>query len=156
MPPSTYQLSMECWQDFPCVETTWPLDHYGYGQRYGGRVNGRQLPNLRSNRVALEEKLGRALFPGMKALHHCDNPPCIQSEHLYEGTQSQNMHDMYARDRHPRDCVKAPRLSDAVRAEVRRQRGTGLTQDDIARALGIGQGSVSRILAEGSDGSQVR
>ena len=143
-----YQLSMGRWRDFPCIETTWPLNHDGYGVRYAGRANGRALPQLRSNRVALEEKLGRALLPGMHALHHCDNPPCIQPEHLYEGTQSQNMHDMYDRNRHPRGCVVPRRLPDSVRAAVRARHAAGLTQDKIAAELSIGQGSVSRILAE--------
>lgn len=78
-----------------------------------------------------------------------------QPAHLYEGTQSQNMHDMYDRGRHPRIRVGRTRLSDFVRDEVRRMRAAGLTQDKIARELRIGQGSVSRILAEVLNGAQV-
>lgn len=136
------------WRDFPCIETTWPRNQDGYGVRYAGRANGRPLPQLRSNRVALEEKLGRALLPGMKALHHCDNPPCVQAEHLYEGTQSQNMHDMYDRGRHPVIRTGRARLPASVRDAVRVHRAAGLAQDDIAHALGIAQSTVSRILAE--------
>jgi hypothetical protein len=32
-------------------------------------------------------------------LHHCDNPPCFELSHLYAGTQSRNMLDMYERGR---------------------------------------------------------
>lgn len=32
-------------------------------------------------------------------LHTCDYPPCFERSHLYAGTQSANMKDMYARDR---------------------------------------------------------
>jgi hypothetical protein len=54
----------------------------------------------RVNRVALEQKLGRPLLPGMQALHTCDNPPCRNPEHLYEGTQKQNIADVLARGHH--------------------------------------------------------
>jgi hypothetical protein len=30
---------------------------------------------------------------GVKILHHCDNPPCGEIEHLYPGTQIDNMRD---------------------------------------------------------------
>jgi hypothetical protein len=35
----------------------------------------------------------------MQVNHHCDNPPCVNVEHLYEGTQIDNMRDKLARDR---------------------------------------------------------
>jgi hypothetical protein len=34
--------------------------------------------------------------------HHCDNPPCCNPDHLYDGDDSSNMQDMWDRDRHPR------------------------------------------------------
>lgn len=46
--------------------------------------------NRRLNRLMLEIKLGRALRPGMQACHSCDNPPCINPDHLYEATNQQN------------------------------------------------------------------
>lgn len=36
---------------------------------------------------------------GMSVLHHCDNPPCCEPTHLFLGTQSDNMNDMYAKGR---------------------------------------------------------
>jgi hypothetical protein len=75
-----------------CIETEWERrSKDGYG-RQGNRY---------AHRVALEEKLGRPLRPGMKALYTCDNPPCVNPEHLYEGTHGQNMRDMIDRGRHP-------------------------------------------------------
>jgi hypothetical protein len=32
-------------------------------------------------------------------LHHCDTPSCIEMDHLFEGTQLDNMTDMIAKDR---------------------------------------------------------
>lgn len=40
----------------------------------------------------------------LKALHSCDNPPCCNPNHLREGTQANNMHDMNSRQR--RECER--------------------------------------------------
>jgi len=35
----------------------------------------------------------------MQVNHHCDNPPCCNPRHLYEGTPQQNVNDMKNRGR---------------------------------------------------------
>jgi hypothetical protein len=55
-----------------------------------------------AHRYALALKLGRPILPGLMACHHCDNPSCVNPDHLYEGTASDNMQDKWDRDRHPR------------------------------------------------------
>jgi hypothetical protein len=36
---------------------------------------------------------------GLKILHHCDNPPCCNPDHLFVGTQKDNMDDMISKNR---------------------------------------------------------
>lgn len=52
-----------------------------------------------AHRLSLSLALGRPLAPGMQALHHCDNPPCVNPMHLYEGTRDDNRRDAVERDR---------------------------------------------------------
>jgi hypothetical protein len=49
-------------------------------------------------RLVLERKLGRAIRPGFFALHKCDLPPCMNEEHIYEGTHSDNRRDLWERN----------------------------------------------------------
>jgi hypothetical protein len=76
-----------------CHPWTGCADRDGYGW-FGGK-------HRHANTIALEFKLGRPLAPGMCALHTCDNPPCCNEAHLYEGTKKQNRADAAARGRIP-------------------------------------------------------
>jgi hypothetical protein len=78
----------------PCWEWTGGRS----GLRYGGiRFNG---PKVKTHRLAYELWVDE-IPDGLYVLHHCDNPLCINPEHLYAGTQQKNMADMIARGRCP-------------------------------------------------------
>lgn len=50
-------------------------------------------------RLALADKLGRPIAPGMFACHTCDNRRCANPAHLYEGDAASNGADMASRGR---------------------------------------------------------
>lgn len=57
------------------------------------------------HRVAFKLVHGR--WPMPCGLHHCDNPPCVKviddeygPAHIFEGTRTENQHDMTAKGRH--------------------------------------------------------
>lgn len=70
-------------------------------------------------------------------LHHCDNPPCVRFDHLFLGTQVENMDDMARKGRSGRLHIS----DDDVRA-IRDAPGS-LRQ--VAREFGVGGSTVWRI-----------
>jgi HNH endonuclease len=72
--------------------TSHKANSYGYFQI---SINGKQVL---IHRFIYEEKFG-TIKPGNIIRHTCDNPNCINPDHLLEGTQKDNMQDAVDRNR---------------------------------------------------------
>lgn len=105
----------------PCVEYEGTRNKNGYGilpkPVYGTRI---------ASRAALATKLGRPVVGSTR--HTCDNPPCINQDHLIEGTQAQNIADAVERGR----IARGPRKTTCTRGHDVRAVGRRSTSGQCA------------------------
>ena len=87
---------------------------------------------------------------GAAICHHCDNPPCVNPEHLYAGDQATNVADMVTRERlvNPQGEAhgKARLTVDQVRTLRSMYAEGGATQVELSAIYGINQAHISRII----------
>ena len=83
---------------------------------------------------------------GSYVCHRCDQPLCCRPEHLFLGSQTDNMRDAAAKGRVARGerNGQAKLTEDAVR-EIRARRAAGEKLTDLARQYGVVFGIVSAI-----------
>ena len=83
-------------------------------------------------------------------LHRCDTRTCVNPEHLFTGTNAQNMRDMVEKSRqaHLRGELNGmAKLFDADRIEIRRLYATGkYTQQKLADRYRVTQTQISKIV----------
>ena len=105
---------------------------YGHGII---RVNGK---NVRAHRLSLE-KSGVTVPDDKVVCHKCDNPACVNPDHLFIGTQFDNLKDMTDKGRRffKLNRNDAGRVKDMLRC--------GAKQQDIADWFGISNQLVSAI-----------
>jgi len=76
-----------------CLVWTKARNSDGYGSL------GRNGKTIGAHRAAYSDLVG-PIPEGLSVLHHCDNPPCVNPEHLFLGTQKDNVHDALEKKRH--------------------------------------------------------
>lgn len=99
-----------------------------------------------AHRVSFELFIG-PIPEGALICHRCDNRPCVNPEHLYAGSYSDNMRDAQERGQYFRERARNVRLSQTIVDEIRALYATGAyTQKALAEKFGTAQGHISRLV----------
>lgn len=98
-----------------------------------------------AHRVSYAFSVGQ-IPEGKQVLHHCDNPPCVNPDHLFLGTHDDNMADKKAKGRAPIGSNNGN--SSLVESDVVVIRKIkGITRWRMAEIFGVHKSTIDRVLA---------
>ena len=121
-------------------------DKDGYG-KIDLKINGIRSC-IGAHRVSYATFIG-AIPEGVNVLHHCDNPACINPEHLFLGTQKDNMEDMYAKGRENylvgESCSWSKLAENKVKVIRATCKYTNLTNKEIGEIFNVKSGTISAV-----------
>lgn len=121
----------------------------GYGYFDGTPVPGNGKFRELAHRLAYTLAVG-PIPEGLQVCHKCDVPTCVRPDHLFLGTQADNVADMRAKGRqrygnHKREANPNVKLSESDVEEIKRLY-PGTSQTKLAKQFGVAQAHVSRII----------
>lgn len=125
-----------------CIIWTGTLNDRGYGQLQLGRPVGMKY----AHRIAWVLKHGD-LQDDLMVLHRCDQPRCVNADHLFLGTAKDNTDDMVRKSRHPwRQGTRWQKLNETDGERICDLRALGRTHQQIADWFGVSRPLISMIL----------
>ena len=128
--------------DSGCWEWAGVKDRDGYG--VFGHHRGKQL---RAHRASYTEHIGE-IPDGACVCHKCDNPSCINPDHLFIGSTRENTEDMIKKGRKfitSGSLHGMSKLTDKDVSEIIELRKSGLLLKEIAAIYGVSFQHVSLI-----------
>lgn len=125
----------------PCWVWTASLRDTGYGQIM---IAATKIPE-KAHRVSWF--LAHGEWPSAHVLHRCDNRPCVRPDHLFVGTNSENVADKIAKGRQPRGSAVAGVKLTLDNVLTIRRLADELTQRELAGLFSVNQALVSRIIS---------
>lgn len=132
----------------PCWIWTASTQAYGHGQL---RIDGR---SIFAHRISWEVANLQSIPQGMCGCHKCDNPPCVNPDHIFIGTHTDNMQDAWRKGRsgpklHPERMKRgeqngAAKLkeSDVMFIKVAARKGN---YSSLGREFGVNHSTIMKI-----------
>ena len=118
----------------------------GKSHRYGSFKCGKPVRAHRFSWIIANGTIPR----GFLILHHCDNPPCCNPNHLFIGTQQDNMSDMVMKGRvgdRNGELAANSKLTEVEVTEMRKLHATGeYCYTELGERFGVHRTQVSNIV----------
>lgn len=135
------------------VRTAAPDDCWNYERDRDSNGYGRVTiagKKMRTHRFSymIHHELTQEDIKGIVIRHTCDNPSCVNPNHLIPGTPADNIHDAIERGRNAKgDKSPKSKLTAAKVAMIRSLHKThGLNQAQLADAFGVHPATVNDLL----------
>lgn len=122
-----------------CWEWTAARDKDGYG------FFSKEGKQLKAHRAAWEFERG-AIPDGIQVLHKCDNPKCVRVDHLFLGTNIDNVKDRTQKRRQPEGEKHSDAKVTLKQVQEMRRIGKIGTYKTIANKYGISIAQTAKIL----------
>ncbi len=115
------------------------IEWQGYKSQYGyGIIQSKMYGSTGAHRVAYAIAHG-PVPPDVHACHRCDNPPCVNPDHLFLGRDKENVADMIHKLRHCHgEDSSHHKLTEAEAIEIlQRYTAGGIGRPQLGREYGV-------------------
>lgn len=126
----------------PCWDWAGTRNWLGYGEFKVGR-------KLHGAHRWIYMQINGPLPSGYNVCHRCDNPGCVNPDHLFPGTQSENLKDSASKGRHQHQKTNernpSRKLTWDQAREIKRLIKDGVTQKAIANWFRVSPTAIGSI-----------
>lgn len=123
-----------------CIEFTGYLSTHGYGEiAFNGKKYG-------AHKLSYIAHIG-PVKKGEVVCHRCDNPACINPDHLFTGTQAENLIDAMRKGRMVAPNPRGERhgLSKLTEKDIPKILQDARPQREIAKEYGVAQSTIKNV-----------
>jgi HNH endonuclease len=126
---------------YKCWNWIGAKNNYGYGQ-FSIKINGTKLAHRIAWILFKDEPIGK-----LHVLHKCDNPSCVNANHLFLGTNQDNIKDKCSKNRQAKGLKPSNTfLTNEDISNIKLDRINKIKVVDIAKKYNCSNGHISNII----------